>query len=138
MNGKTGYPVLVENLWAGHEALRRCGFSADDIFVSLGKEGQPVFSQLRIDGKEFNITCGVLDMDPDRLTELWEEFVTKFNGAEFDDDVLHDVFMTALGKWGGAMRLLTALAKRGIDAPSVGDGSAAVLKACEESVSKVH
>lgn len=139
VTGRTGYPELIENLWAGHQALRRCGFSSDDIYVSVGKRGEPVFTQLQIDGKEFNITCGLLDFDPDSFTALWSEFVDKFNNRKFDDeDLLHEVYITALGHWGGGVSLLTALAKKGIDAPSVGEGSAELLKALAAPSRMLH
>jgi hypothetical protein len=51
-----------------HEAYRRMGFSADDIFAETCTDGLSMllscFALLRAQGKEFRVCCGPIDSEP--------------------------------------------------------------------------
>lgn len=94
--------VLLETL-AVHEALRRCGFRSDDIYVQLEPAGNPegallayrpdgpdmnaavgtlmVHVTLRAQGKEFTITVGRWCDSEETLKLQWEAAVAWFNSA---------------------------------------------------------
>jgi len=64
--------ATVRRFIAAHEAYRKMGFSADDIYAEPAIDGLTMrlscFALLRTQGKEFRVCCGPIDNHP-----AWEE-----------------------------------------------------------------
>lgn len=119
MKGSTGFEPLLEMAWATHEAFRRLGFAADDIFV-LTTEADELFVQLKTQGKEFNVRVGPLgELSHETFNARWLSFVDRINGRTFADDLLQQIFDRWLEhETGGAMSFINAVMAKGIKLPS--------------------
>ena len=115
----TGFEHQIEMAWATHEAFRRLGFAADDIFV-LTTTHDEVYVQLRTQGKEFNVRIDLLGqgMTHEQFNERWLAFIERANGGHFSNDLLQQVFDRWLSSAGGGVPLLTAIVSKGIVLPT--------------------
>jgi len=73
-------PACIKEALAMHEALRRLGFSADDIFCVYYQEQIAV--ELHTQGKEFVVTCGNHAFSEKQFEELWPRACALWNGTE--------------------------------------------------------
>jgi hypothetical protein len=71
----------LEEALAAAEALRKLGFSADDIYLGNDMDGGQVGVILRTQGREFIITCGRWYGSEEQLAEEWRLKVEKWNSA---------------------------------------------------------
>lgn len=85
MPGLSSLHPAVQEALATHEVLRRCGFAAESIFVLHRVPPEPLFVVLRSQGKEFNISCGSLEVPEDQFKELWCQAARRFNAAPRED-----------------------------------------------------
>lgn len=111
---------VVWRAWSAWEALRRCGFSADDIYVGTGIDGRDdgVFVQLQTQGKKFSITVGRLGagLDEDAFIAEWRRFCERLNeGKVASPGEMFDIYMSEMNAWGGAVRLVLAIKAKGIE-----------------------
>jgi hypothetical protein len=65
---------IVCETWACHEAFRRTGFSADDIYVLPDCNDGEVYVQLQAQGKEFNVRVGIRGMPVAEFHEKWQQW----------------------------------------------------------------
>lgn len=75
---EANFPQAVYEAWACHEAFRRLGFSADDIYVigqpSANNGGRPaIHSVLRTQGRELVVICGVYETE-EELKEVLNKY----------------------------------------------------------------
>lgn len=98
-----------------HEALRRLGFQAKDIFV--GTVGGKAFVFLRVQGKEFVIANGPYDGTQEEFGALWEKVALAVNSHQVSsDDFDHMYFNCAAMEFGG-VEFMMALTNKGIRLP---------------------
>lgn len=121
------YPTYLKDLWASHEAFRRLGFSSDDIYVLVGRDGidplhrWTLFSLLKAQKKEFCITISYHVQKKKAVESVvrkeWPPFVARINAREFDNEELHTHFHEWLGRNGGAMSFTAAVMNKGFYLP---------------------
>lgn len=87
---QTQIDKLMWETWAAFEALRRLGFSSDDIFFHPAavdpvskEEGMGVL--LKAQGKQFAIFIGPHGLPPQQLGNQWQEFVSELQRRENDE-----------------------------------------------------
>lgn len=124
MTSPYSYSEPVRHAWAGHEAFRRLGFGADDIFTivarSANNDGKfAMHSTLRTQGKEFNIVCGVYasQAEAERDFKAFADFRNLFMTECFSESELQKIFREALASWGGGTALVNGLMERGFLLP---------------------
>ena len=111
-------PCICEAL-AMFEALRRLGFSADDIFCAHYPNETAII--LKTQGKEFIITCGNSGMSTEKFRSLWTKACAMWNGTEpgmstkqreviFEGSII-------LRQGGGGLGMVAALQAKGFDVP---------------------
>jgi len=91
---------VVQECWCIHQAMRKLGFSADDIYLTMAQDARapqvPVslFVTLKAQGKEFNITlCGCSNEDEaEKLLEEWASFASYANEGAFERDFLDEIY----------------------------------------------
>lgn len=113
-------PLFREAL-AVHEALRRLGFSADDIYIARYRHGE-VQMHLRTQGLEFTYDCGTTEMSPEAMLAAWEAAAGEWNKvppAEIDR-ALDESFVGQ-----NFVNLLVILKMKGFVLPSVAAAEAA-------------
>ena len=104
-----------------HEALRRLGFAAEDIFAfyaSIETTPKKVGGvELRAQGKSFALSCGVTDLEPQVFADTWTNLVNAFNTKEIGDDEMDQCWASSMiyDRW---PYLITALAERGFKFPA--------------------
>jgi hypothetical protein len=110
---------LVHELWAYHEAFRRMGFSADDIFLSfnvIDPAGREVVGVvLMTQGMEFAVSARPVE-DPKAFIQLWLTFIDSFEKRERDDAELLAIWDNSHAK-SSFIPLVTALQAKGIQLP---------------------
>lgn len=89
------YPEGVQYAWCAHQAFRRLGFKADDIWLIIAKAGDDneqlhAFMTLKTQGKEIHVDCG--RADEKTFPELWKSFCKAFNENKFREKALRKVF----------------------------------------------
>ena len=110
MSDSADYAPVIWFVWTLHEALRRLGFLAEDIFVHADPVGT-VAVELRTQGKSFNIVVGPSGMTQAGFVAAWYDFATNLSSNKISQDDLvkhwdesrakHDSsFVTALIKAG--------------------------------------
>jgi hypothetical protein len=95
------YSKTVRECWAVHEALRRLGFQANDIYVSGGQElGHPdvpyaLFVVVRTQDKEFVANCGKFATmaDADAAVDEWTRFATALCDDKFEEEALRRIYV---------------------------------------------
>jgi hypothetical protein len=65
---------LVAETWACHEALRRAGFRADDIYIIANANDGEVYVQLQAQGKEFNLRVGPRGISIEDFQSKWSRW----------------------------------------------------------------
>lgn len=108
----------VWRTWSAWEALRRCGFSADDIYVGMGIDGRrdAVYVQLLAQGKEFNLVVGTTPLSEDDFIAEWQSFCARLNAGDAGSkDEMHAVYLREMNAWGGAVALVLAIRRKGIE-----------------------
>jgi hypothetical protein len=73
------HPRVYREALAVHEALRRLGFVAEEIFVAEGADGVHVV--LRHAGKEFRVTLGPSSPPFEEFAQRWPRAVRDYNAA---------------------------------------------------------
>lgn len=130
------YPKPILDAYSAFEALRRIGFSSDNIFFMIAKDGHDrakrwaVFVVLKQRSKEFSVTIGghSKTMKPmKKYFKLWQTFARTMNelpgdvnGRVYGDDMpveLREHYFGWLNENGGAMGLTAALIAKGIALP---------------------
>ena len=119
------YPPVIIATWAIWEALRRLGFTADDIWVQIaGNEAAPesgywMFVVLKTQDKEFVIHIMPLgELTPKRTMKLWKAFSGMIAGGRFDEGTMHGAYAHYfLQREPGAASLITALTAKGFVLP---------------------
>ena len=112
----TEYPSVLVDGWTVHEAMRRLGFRADDIFFECACDalagGAPsLFVVLRAQGKSFAVTLGPLgDLTPKTMLTFWKSFCEDIK--TFPEVDLQRAYDTGLvGRLGRAALLMGILEK---------------------------
>lgn len=114
---KDEVPNALLEAWSVHEALRRLGFTSDEIFFAVNRPAkmgltsvlkhQPGFKVcvseetywqvvcvLKTHGREFVVTCGFVPkrLPHKKIVETWVDFVTRFNEGKIEEAFLQDVW----------------------------------------------
>jgi len=95
------YSNAVRECWAVHEALRRLGFQANDIYVSAGQEMKSpllpysLFVLVRTQDKEFVANCATFDTmaEADAAVDEWTRFATALCDDEFEEEALRRIYV---------------------------------------------
>jgi hypothetical protein len=106
MSDSPDHSPAVWFVWTIHEALRRLGFPADDIFVHADPFGV-VAVELRTQGKSFSIVVGQSGLTQAGFVGAWYDFAVALGSNKVPQEILvthwdesrakHDVsFVTAL------------------------------------------
>ena len=108
---------IIHALWTCHEAFRRLGFSADDIYVSCNvldphTKKMNAGSILRTQGKEFSIYIAPVD-DPKAFLMKWVAFAEAMPNRQPDDKELADIWAKSAVRTRG-IELIMALEAKGI------------------------
>ncbi len=123
MTLRSEYPEILLDAWCCHEAFRRFGFSADEIFMHVSQNGeQPgapwLFSVLKAQGKEFTITIGPLgDQTPEALMALWHQFAAVTNARSPDDAEMQEIWEKGIIWRIGPTNLAMGLMNKGFRFP---------------------
>lgn len=114
-------PACIKEALAMHEAFRRLGFSADDIFCVYYQE--QIAIELHTQGKEFVVTCGNHDFPEEKFPELWKRACALWNGTEpgMTGTTREIIYRGSELMKGGhiGIQLIGALQAKGIDPPAV-------------------
>lgn len=82
-------PVPMRECLATFEALRRCGFSSDNIYFTLAinfHTRRPHLAiQLQAQARTFTVNCGELDAEGDELRDLWQASAKWWNGEATEE-----------------------------------------------------
>lgn len=106
MSDSPDYSPVIWFVWTIHEALRRLGFPADDIFVHADPFGT-VAVELRTQGKSFSIVVGPSGLTQAAFVSAWYDFAVALSSNKVSQEALakhwdesrakHDAsFVTAL------------------------------------------
>ena len=79
----TPLPIVAE-VWCVHEASRRYGFEAADIFVRPGDDGR-VSILLRRNEADYIIIVGEMVVTKEAFGEAWKAFCAAVNAGEVSD-----------------------------------------------------
>lgn len=120
---EANFPQGVYDAWACHEAFRRLGFSADDIYVigsaSVNNAGLPaIHSVLRTQGRELVVICGVYNTDAEleKVMEKYAIFLELYNAGFLDEDKMRARYERSMvGQ--DTLGFLTAIERKGIRIP---------------------
>lgn len=128
MNGASGYPIVVERMWAAHQARRALGFAADDIFVipDGGHGFDEVIVSLHVQGKEFNWIVGRRgSLDKMELRDVWVRWAEAYNASSptLPENVLREIYERFVEET-GALDIVAAIMNKGITLPLQPDASA--------------
>lgn len=115
------YSPEVQECWCVYQALRKLGFSADNIYVLMAQNGRALhvpislFVILRSQDKEFNIIlCNYSSEDEaEEVLEEWARFVTYANEGSFEQGILNEIY-EASNIMKQKVMLIAALYKKGI------------------------
>lgn len=116
---RSTYPAVLLDARCCHEAFRRFGFSADDIFMHVAQNvdapGTPwLFAVLKAQGKTFTITVGPLEgLEPEELLRLWTALAADFNARDRQDAELIEIWENGLVWRLGPANLAVGLANKG-------------------------
>lgn len=105
----------LHEAWAAHEALRRLGFAAADIFFQVGGEwrvGHLVFIVLRAQGKEFRCGVGWVEGAPDSIEARWKAFAADIAAGRVTEAELERLWLKSAARR-QAVQLITALSLKG-------------------------
>lgn len=115
-------PAPIREALAMREALRRLGFSADDIYCLY--QPHEIDIVLKTQGKEFVVSCGPPGMLDQEFEKLWTRACNLWNGTEpgmtktSGEIIYHESEMMRGGYIG--LQLIGALQAKGIEPPAVG------------------
>lgn len=117
----SGFPGVVKECWAIHQALRQLGFPAGEIYVLMAKDvtrpsdESALFVTLRTQGKEFNISLDSYksEKEAEDVMGQWTEFATIFNSDGFDERELREIYESS-SIYQNKVMLLMALRKKNI------------------------
>jgi len=120
-------PVLYRNVWAIYEALRRFGFSDDQILYIAGPVvlvtgeaySEPWLSiELQAQGTTFVANVGPLDRGIDEARVLWEKIRAGIGDHSIEDETLQRIWKeSAMSDERAVQSLALAIMNRGIDIP---------------------
>lgn len=127
MKSMLDHSPVMQNVWAWHMALQRCGFKSDDIFVEFarnaGLPGGPsfVFILLKAQGLTFRMDGGVLgpfvEETNDALVEgwaaMWTQLVEDYRAGAYSEESLREVYNACVIESGRTVGLVTALLNKG-------------------------
>lgn len=90
----------IRECWSVHQVLRSLGFSADDIYINVGRDiNHPevaalLFVVLRAQGKDFNVRVGAYfsEEEADAAVKKWSEFVNLANAGAFEQSDLDNIY----------------------------------------------
>ncbi|MDD5008554.1 MAG: hypothetical protein PHC68_09200 [Syntrophorhabdaceae bacterium] len=114
------YPRPYRECLAFFEALRRLGFSSDDIYFMVAGAETPkkqLTIVLRTQSKEFVIIAGELSEDPDKIRETWIELANKLSSGQIDQEELNSSWRQSAARQHAGMFVASILAK-GISIPA--------------------
>jgi len=97
----------VRESWANHEAFRRLGFSADEIFVAV--DVVRAYTVLRAQGLEFVVVLGDIE---DGFLDGWSMFAECSNRNAFAEEDLQEVWEESWVK-NNSVCLVTAMTDKG-------------------------
>lgn len=111
----------IRECWSVHQVFRALGFSADDIYIAVGKDIRHpeveaiLFVVLRAQGRDFNVTVGAYfsEEEADAAVKKWSEFVNLANAGAFEQDAL-DQICKASNVMKNRVDLVFALHNKGI------------------------
>jgi hypothetical protein len=81
---------ILDMTWATHEALRRLGFKADDIYVSVQNTNQ-AFVILKVGNNQFNICIGEISSEAEYYAE-WNDFATAIMANKIPEEKLQKIW----------------------------------------------
>lgn len=85
------FEPLYVDCWAWQQAFRKLGFSSDNIFVSINRNGEIpgaplwVFVLLKTQGLDFTVPAGPFEVSEETFAAKWTEFCTAFNERRIDE-----------------------------------------------------
>jgi len=106
-------PACLREALAAHEALRRLGFRAEDIFVAYHANG--IFVELHAQGMEFSVGCGMCEpwITQEKFVELWTRAANAWNDdAQMSSTTRRRIYEESHVRNNGA-RLVVALVDKG-------------------------
>lgn len=104
------------------EALRRLGFSSDDIYFMVAGANEQGPKQtvmvLRTQGKEFKVITGYLEGSVEEIQDTWVEIATALNDKKIPQEQL-DASWRSCMLYLRAAEFVAALVKKGFELPKV-------------------
>lgn len=90
----------IRECWSVHQALRSLGFSANDIYINIGRDlhhpevEAVLFVVLKTQGRDFNVTVGAYfsEEEANAAVKKWSEFVNLANGGAFEQSTLDGIY----------------------------------------------
>lgn len=115
-------PKPYRDALAAFNALRCCGFSADDIYFQLNGQHPPyqVVVMLKAQGRDFNIVTGFLPGTTDEIERQWAEIASAVNEGRVPQEELDEIWQDWQLRH-SATELLVALMNKGIALPGAGE-----------------
>jgi len=108
-------PPAIREALGCHEAFRRLGFPADEIYVQL-REDKMMFVILQSQGKRFVHATGVLDMTQEEFEAAWMATAEAVNSRTITDEELHKICSSSVPSR-HAHAFITALLEKGFKPP---------------------
>lgn len=105
---------VFESTWAAHEAFRRLGFPADNIYVVTSGTSTDVWVQVRQGELTFDLFSGSRgSLSATAFGEQWQHFATDVNEGNIPSDALENIYQTWIKRL-DIVALLHALGRRGM------------------------
>lgn len=126
------HPTFREALGI-HEALRKCGFSSDDIYVYLnppatflsmfdpnyGKTSMLVV--LKTQDKDFSVNVGFLDLNHSKWEQAWKEICAAVIEHQVNEEDLDKIWQSCMA-FKDKLGFVLAIGEKGIAIPGSTDG----------------
>ena len=120
MNDPRKYPSEVKECWSIHQVFRSLGFSSDDIYLEIARDGRiaqdntSLFVVLKEGSREFSVSLASYrtEDEAENVAATWCAFVDQANAQEFDQEVLNKIFLSSR-IMRDRVKLLLALQKKG-------------------------
>ena len=111
-------PIYVD-CWAWHEAFRKLGFSADDIYVEIAKNGSVedcplfIFMSLISQGRKFSAAIGPVVEPESVIAQKWTALCEAFNAKQIDEGDLATAYEARMSHL--HVSIVSALMNKGFD-----------------------
>jgi hypothetical protein len=111
-------PIYVD-CWAWHQTFRRLGFSADDIYVEIARNGSIeacplfIFMSLISQGRKFSAAIGPAVEPESVIAQRWTALCEAFNAKQIDEGDLATAYEARMAHL--HVSIVNALLNKGFD-----------------------